>query len=110
MTAGLAVGARQVGDACSEKCLQVTGAHGVGESKEEGSRGRAVGQGTQKSGLNASCWSVWLSQEEAEAKEEKSLCICQKKKKKAEEEGDTVHDQQGPQFSSCSRVLSISPW
>lgn len=82
MTAGLAVGARQVGDACSEKCLQVTGAHGVGESKEEGSRGRAVGQGTQKSRLNASCWVCLALTRRTRSKRRKIPLHLSKKKKK----------------------------
>lgn len=57
---------------------------------------------TKKSGLTPPVGSLWLL-EEAEG-EEKSLCTGQKK------EGDTVLNREAPQFSSCRRALSLSPW
>lgn len=112
MTAGLAVGRPAGGDACSEKCLQVTGAHGVGESKEEGGRAGNPEVWVERLllGLSGSHKKKQKQKQKKEKKNPFALVKKKEKEKKAEEEGDTVHDQQGPQFSSCSRALSISPW
>lgn len=97
MTAGLAVG-RPAGGRRLFRKMPAGYRCSWGESEEEGV-GERKGE-PRGLGVAPPVGSVCLSEEK-----EKSLRTSQKKK-----EGDMVHDQQGPQFSSCSQTLSLSPW